>query len=245
MSINYPIVNGSDFRTFNSPEESIYYSQCISHLVLTRISSDRTISEFGSGDGSPVVNALLRSPYQGKVQGYELNSVASMKANALITECNLQSHYAVSNESFFEAASSEERFLLICNPPFLPAETDNIKDPLLWGGKDGSDVYMRLLEMQYESVMLMIASYSNPEKIIFKADQENYDVCDFLIAPVTIGEYSREKPVWSRLMDMKQRREAYFTNSHFLLAGVFFEKRKLSARNLTSEVLSVITAMKQ
>jgi len=49
-----------------------------------------------------------------------------------------------------------------------PAIDDNIYQPLLHGGTDGSTIARRLLSLNYENVLLML--YSNPELSLIAQD---------------------------------------------------------------------------
>lgn len=240
--MEYPVVNGTDFNAFNSPEESIYYSHCLRYLVFDRLKETANIIEFGSGDGSPVVTALQASNFHGSITGFEINPTASERAIKLISVSSLKGHYTVNTGSFFELAEFCADDILISDPPFLPAKSNSIKDPFLWGGNDGSDIYIKLLECGYIKLMLMIASYANPRKILTHAIKQGYSVQDFLVAPMTIGEYSREMPVWNRLQEMKVVQEAFYSSSHFLLAGVVFDK-KSSRPSLAGELINTLTSI--
>lgn len=240
--MEYPIVNGLDFNVFNSPEESIYYSHCLRYLVFDRLTATHNVVEFGSGDGVPVVSAIKSTNFQGFVTGFEVNRVASEKARDLIGACGLQDRYDVIHGSFFDEVTFRKEDILISDPPFLPAKTNRIMDPLLWGGNDGSDIYVRLIERGYDTLMIMIASYSNPLKILSAAFDCEYVVQDFLVSPMTIGEYSREKPVWERLEEMKHAGEAFYSSTHFLLAGVVLGRnpaRASMAKALTNVLTSI------
>lgn len=241
--MEYPIVNGVNFNSFNSPEESIYYSHCLRYLVFDRLNAGHNLVEFGSGDGIPVLNAIKKSNFQGFVTGFEVNPVASEKARSYICASGLQDRYDVISGSFFDEVIFCKEHILISDPPFLPSKTNSIMDPFLWGGNDGSDTYQRLIQQGYDTLMIMIASYSNPLKVLSVAFDHQYTVQDFLISPMTIGEYSREKPVWERLNQMKHAGEAFYSSTHFLLAGVVLAKNHTRV-SMAKELTDVLTSIR-
>src|SRR5689334_4848300 len=50
---------------FICPEESNFYSQSLDAMVLSDCVTDEAVIEFGSGDGLPVINSLLRTEFNG------------------------------------------------------------------------------------------------------------------------------------------------------------------------------------
>jgi len=60
--------------------------------------------------------------------------------------------YTIHNSSFFESSIPNAEYL-ISNPPYLPAIDDNICQPLLHGGTDGSTIETAL-SLDYENVLL-------------------------------------------------------------------------------------------
>jgi hypothetical protein len=64
-----PAVSFLDPRdVFVCDEESTFYSACLQELVF-ETEHCNTVIEFGSGDGSPVLNALARSDFGGVING--------------------------------------------------------------------------------------------------------------------------------------------------------------------------------
>ncbi len=51
----------SEHDIFVCDEESHFYSQCIDRLLLRAHRSGDTVIEFGSGDGTPVINSLKQA----------------------------------------------------------------------------------------------------------------------------------------------------------------------------------------
>ncbi|MEC4816638.1 MAG: SAM-dependent methyltransferase, partial [Scytonema sp. PMC 1069.18] len=54
---------------FSCPEESSFYSNCLENLVLRNCKKSECVVEFGSGDGSPVINSLLKNKFSGVIYG--------------------------------------------------------------------------------------------------------------------------------------------------------------------------------
>jgi hypothetical protein len=93
-----------------------------------RPSCPSTIVEFGAGDGSPVISALLKSARapadMPTVHAYEISPAAAALAAARAGAAGLQDAYVVHNGCFWGGAVREGRpaaQCLIANPPYLPA----------------------------------------------------------------------------------------------------------------------------
>lgn len=209
-------------------------------MVLNgRVDRD-TIVEFGSGDGSPVIKALLRSDFNGTVHGFELNASACKIAIARVQEYELDQHYQLHNTSFFEA-DRPIASLIISNPPYLPAIDNQLYQPLLHGGIDGITITKKLLEQGYDEALMMVSSYSNPKGLIDFAAQQGYCVSNFLVSPLPFGYYSSDPKVKSRIAEMQAQKEAFYSSQMYCLAGVLFSQR--CEIDLTEEFLQVITAL--
>lgn len=85
---------------FFCPEESSFYSHSLETLILKDGSNPSSIIEFGSGDGSPVINSLLRTNFNGIIHGFELNNLAYQAAKSKIKECGLTNKYRIYNHCF-------------------------------------------------------------------------------------------------------------------------------------------------
>jgi methylase of polypeptide subunit release factors len=225
---------------FFCPEESNFYSYCLETMVLNgRLDQDKIV-EFGSGDGSPVIKALLRSDFNGTVHGFELNASACEIAIARVQEYSLNQYYQLHNTSFFEAERPAAS-VLISNPPYLPAIDNKLYQPLLHGGIDGITVTKRLLELGYDNALMMVSSYSNPQGLVEFAEQQGYCVSNFLVSPLPFGYYSSDPKVKSRLAEMRQQQQAFFSSQMYCLAGVLFSQR--CETDLTAEFLQIMTAL--
>lgn len=87
-------------QIFVCDEESHFYSQVLEKLLLRNCrDSKTTIIEFGAGDGTPVINALLRGASAGcnfgesTVHGFELNPKAAAVATRNATDMGVQHQY--------------------------------------------------------------------------------------------------------------------------------------------------------
>jgi methylase of polypeptide subunit release factors len=228
-------------QVFFCPEESQFYAQCIEKMVLNQCSTADSVVEFGAGEGSPVIHALLRTPFQGFIQGYELNSVACKQAQSRITQHGLIHQYAVHNKCFFQHADDSANYL-IANPPYLPAPDDDLYMPTLFGGTDGAQITNQLLELHYDSVLLMISSYSNPMEVVERSLGLGYQIIDFMTTPLEFGYYSCEPKVGQTIAQLRQKHKAFYSENIYLLAGVLFSKAR-SNRDISTEFLKVMTAL--
>lgn len=227
---------------FYCPEESNFYSQCLETLVLNKCDSSTVVVEFGSGDGSPVINSLIKTKFNGIIHGFELNDAAYKIAESHIQEYEFSDKYVVHNTSFFDSSRPKAEYL-ISNPPYLPAIDDNIYQPLLHGGTDGSTIARRLLSLDYENVLLMLSSYSNPEGLINYAIAKGYYIANFIVSPLRFGYYSSDPKVRNTISELRRSGMAFYSENIYLLAGVAFKKQHNSVVDLSSELIQLMTAL--
>ncbi len=232
----------SQQEVFFCPEESHFYSYCLERLVFNRHRDSNSIIEFGSGDGSPVINALMRSQFNGTIQGYELNPSAHQVACSRASQCELDQKYVVHNQSFFDA-DAPNADCLIANPPYLPAPDNNICMPLLHGGDDGATITNKLLTLDCPNAMLLISSYSNPVETIEHGLDHGYAVADFMVTPLQFGYYSSEPKVRNCISKLRQNQQAFYSQNIYFLAGVLFTKQELGAIDISNELIKVMTAL--
>lgn len=227
---------------FFCPEESNFYSHCIETLVLNNCVGSESIIEFGSGDGSPVIQSLLRTRFNGVVHGFEVNNLACETANSKIKEYELSDKYLIHNCSLFDSARLDAQYL-ISNPPYLPALDNKLYQPLLHGGIDGITVSKQLLSLDYENVLLMMSSYSNPEGLIDYGITRGYCTSNFIISPLTFGYYSSEPKVMNRILEMRKNNMAFCSENIYLLAGVLFTKQEKAKVDISSELVQLMTSL--
>ncbi|MDF5720180.1 MAG: SAM-dependent methyltransferase [Rhizonema sp. PD37] len=227
---------------FFCPEESNFYSNCLENLVLRNCNKSEHVVEFGSGDGSPVINSLLRTNFQGVIRGFELNTSAWKVANSSIDEYNLAHKYVIYNSSLFDASKPEAKYL-VANPPYLPAPDNDIYIPLLFGGIDGAKFTNELLLLGYDNALLLISSYSNPKGTIEHAKANGYSVSNFLVLPLKFGYYSSEPKVKKHIAELQKNQMAFYSGDYYFLAGVLFKKRQYSTVDLSNELAQIMTSL--
>jgi methylase of polypeptide subunit release factors len=226
---------------FFCPEESNFYSNCLENFILRNSDDADSIVEFGSGDGSPVINSLLRNKFDGVIHGFELNTSAWKAANLTIDEYNLTDKYVVNNSCLF-ASSTPGANYLIANPPYLPAPDDDIYMPLLFGGEDGATITNELLSLGYENVLLLVSSFSNPLSTIAQAQEHGYKISNFVILPLKFGYYSSEPKVKNHIEELRKHNMAFYSGDYYFLAGVLFQQDK-STIDLSKELTQVMTSL--
>ncbi len=229
-------------EVFICPEESNFYSQCLDMMILSNCHENEVAIEFGSGDGLPVLNSLLRTQFDGLIHGYELNSSACDIANSKIAAYELNDKYVVHNSCFFNSAKPDSRYL-VSNPPYLPSVDDDIYLPLLRGGNDGSSITKQLLSLDYENVMLMISSYSNPVDTIDYGLEQGYYISKFLVSPLEFGYYSSEPKVRNTIARLRENNMAFYSQNIYLLAGVLFQKQRQAPYDLSNELFQIMTSL--
>ncbi|MBD2354699.1 SAM-dependent methyltransferase [Tolypothrix sp. FACHB-123] len=227
---------------FFCPEESNFYSNCLENLVLRSCQNPESIVEFGSGDGSPVINSLLRNKFDGVIQGFELNTSAWKAANLTIDEYNLTEKYIINNACLFKSDKPEAKYL-VANPPYLPAPDPDIYMPLLFGGIDGATVTNNLLSLGYENVLVLISSYSNPNSTIEQAKDYGYIVNNFVVLPLKFGHYSSEPKVKKHIEELRKQKMAFYSGDYYFLAGVLFSKCQTQQTDLSQELAQVLTSL--
>ena len=229
---------------FVCPEESQFYSQCLERMVLNHCEDSASIVEFGAGDGSPVINSLLKSQFSGLIHGYELNSKACELAQFRIERNLLGNNYIVYNSCFFQRDWQAEDNYLISNPPYLPAINNDIYMPTLHGGPDGASITKQLLSMDCQSAMLMISTYSDPVGTIEHAIAQGYQVQDFITSPMSFGYYSSEPKVKERIAELQKYGKAFYSENIYILAGVLFKKRSTTSQvDLSNELIKIMTSL--
>ena len=227
---------------FFCPEESNFYSHCLETLVLKNCFNSESIVEFGSGDGSPVIKSLLRTEFEGTIHGFELNNLACQVANSKIKEYKLNGKYIIHNRCLFDSAKPDATYL-VSNPPYLPALDNKIYQPLLHGGIEGITVTKQLLSLNYQNVLVLVSSYSNPEGLINYALAKDYYVSDFMISPLQFGYYSSEPKVRDRIKELQRNNRAFYSKNIYLLAGVLFTKESASTGDLSTELVKLMTSL--
>lgn len=242
LASNQAVDSYSPNEVFFCPEESQFYSQCLEKMVLNRCTSLDSIIEFGAGDGSPVINCLLKTQFDGFIQGYELNSAACKLAQSRIEQYQLKHKYLIHNTCFFTTSPSDARYL-IANPPYLPAPDDKLYMPSLHGGTDGATITKRLLSVGCENVLLMISAYSNPVETIDYAIAQGYQVIDFMISPLKFGYYSCEPKVRKTIAELRENYKAFYSQNIYFLAGALFKKKDSFDVDISAEFLKVMTAL--
>lgn len=229
-------------EVFYCPEESTFYGNCLENLLLRHCDQSESIVEFGSGDGSPVINSLLRNKFDGVIHGFELNTAACKAANLTIDEYNLTDKYIIYNSCLFESENTEAEYL-IANPPYLPAPDNDIYMPLLFGGVDGATVTNNLLSLGYDNALLLVSSYSNPINTINHAKSLDYNVASFLLLPIKFGYYSSEPKVKKHIESLRKHKQAFYSGDYYLLAGVLFTRNPQCKIDLSSELTQVMTSI--
>ena len=233
----------SPSKVFFCPEESRFYSQCLEKMLLNHCSAAETIVEFGSGDGSAVINSLLNTPFNGIIHGYELNPTACQVAQTHIHQHKLATRYIVHHQCFFEGLKQISAQCLIANPPYIPAPDNNILMPELHGGIDGATITKKLLTVGCEQVMMMISAYSNPIDTIRHAQAQGYQVVDFMVTPLPFGCYSSEPKVKSWIAQLRSQNKAFYSSNIYFLTGVLFQQRNPAVADLSDELLKVLTVL--
>lgn len=230
---------------FLCPEESAFYAHCLYKLLAGHCRNESLVHEFGSGEGMPMVEALLHSKFKGLVHGYEIQNASWELAKARIEQYQVQEHYIVHHDNFFDMVDKPDVRTLVTNPPYLPiCNPDILYFKGLYGGPDGSMISRKLLTMGYQTVMLMVSSFSDPAGLIHFAGEQKYSVVDFVAQPLIFGRYSSQPEVQNRIKELFRDGKAFFSDHYYLLAGVVFQKRKQVDQELSSDLMAVMRSIR-
>lgn len=227
-------------QVFSCLDESTFYAVCIEHLLLPQVPYGASLVEFGSGDGSPVIDALKNSDgFSGTITGYELNQRAHTICQENIVSGKVEHQYQVFANSFFKR-ESRDHFALLANPPYIPFPDNSIRLPYLHGGIQGCELTMRLLDESFPMALLILSSYSNPGRIISFARQKGLRVANFFVMPIEFGIYSSEPKVLAHIMDLRKQGIAFTSEKGYLLAGVLFVREEQCHNERCAELKRVM-----
>jgi hypothetical protein len=231
-------------KVFYCPEESQFYSYCLEMLLMIHFSPDIVI-EFGSGDGTAVIAAILRTRFEGMVQGYEINPKACHTANRHISQYRLDSRYMILNDCFFRNTPGFEKNFLISNPPYLPCfSKEDMVMPELYGGWDGAEVIQKLLSINFSSVMMLVPSISNPLAVFSHAKNSGYSISNFLVTALPFGYYSSQPEIQDTLCVLKRQKVSFFSGAGYLIAGVLFQKKEYVQEDRSEELGCIMQSLK-
>ena len=136
--------------------------------------------------------------------------------------------------SFLRATrSSVAGGCVISNPPYLPAHSRSIQVPSLWGGSDGSQVTKQIMECGFESMILLVSSFSSPLSVVAHASDCGYRVLDFAVRTMRLGPSSESK-VRERIAQLSRQGQALVSADRYCVAGVAWVKCRDSIGLCTS-----------
>jgi methylase of polypeptide subunit release factors len=151
---------------------------------------------------------------------YEIHTESAHIAAANAKRLGQSKRYKVVNRDFFEAAPNIRAQCAIANPPYLPAHSAPSIMPELWGGRHGDAVCKRLFDYDFEHVVSMLSSYSNPLGVIEHARKRGYRVEDFEVEATSYGIYSHDDQVWRRIKELADAGKAFVADDFYNLAAV-------------------------
>lgn len=99
------------------------------------------------------------------------------------------------------------------------------------------------MSLDYDNVLLIVSSYTDPEGIINCAKTKEYYVSDFLVVPMPFGYYSSEQKVKNTIEELRKNNKAFYSDKIYLVAGILFKKQKKSSIDLSTELVKVMTAL--
>ena len=219
---------------------------CMQMLFDEYCDKASVVHEFGSGDGVPMINALLATSFKGMIHGYEISDASWNLAKTQIERSLTEERYQVHLSDFFEVCPKSCSCILVSNPPYLPAWPDTglyMKE--LYGGIDGTMISRKLLSLKYRTVLLLVSSFSNPVDLLQYAAELGYEIANFLIKPLPFGHYSSQPEVKARIMELYRERTAFFSEHYYLLAGVIFQKKECANMELFTNLIEIMQSLQQ
>jgi hypothetical protein len=236
-------VNSSIFR---DREESEFYAQCVRDFLFRHgyeLLENKEIVELGVGTGETIAELLKYHDFTGKIRGYEIDRDSYEYADRLIAKHAVTDRYLVIRDDFFEATrSSVAGGCVISNPPYLPAHSQSIQVPSLWGGSDGSQVTKQIMECGFESMILLVSSFSNPLSVVAHASDCGYRVLDFAVRTMRFGPYSSESKVRERIAQLSRQGQAFVSADRYCVAGVAWVKCQDSI-DLSTSLARALTSL--
>jgi hypothetical protein len=231
---------------FRDREESEFYAQCVRDFLFRygyELLENKEIVELGVGTGETIIELLKYHGFTGKIHGYEIDKNSFDYAHQLVEKYAVGDRYIVVEDDFFEAVQgSTTGGCAISNPPYLPG-CDQLKGmPALWGGSDGSQVTKQIMDRGFESMILLVSSFSNPLSVIEYASGCGYRVLDFAVRTMRFGSYSNESKVRERISELSGQGEAFVSSDRYCIAGVAWVKRR-DAIDLSESLARALTAL--
>lgn len=226
---------------FTDSEETSFYSRCVKKFLLdARSHSPIEITEFGSGEAVTMARYLARSRYPGVIRGYEINRESYLRARKSIKDAGVSTRYIVKQADFF-TAPHDRRGALIVNPPYLPAPAPRLPMPELWGGRDGTQVVRRLIDLGFDQLMMLVASIADPIGVLRHAGRRSYRVVDYSIVTLPFGKYTLEPIVFHQFHRMASRGKALIRSTEYQVAAVHFRKGANGVPDRTQRLIEEMT----
>ncbi|MFH1174288.1 MAG: HemK2/MTQ2 family protein methyltransferase [archaeon] len=164
------------------PQEDSQLIKCFIPLLLED-TPGALVLDMGTGSGILAEHATYSA---GKIIAVDINPAAIDAVRDLVAEKQLKQIDARVSDFF---SNVPEQFnLIICNPPYLPADP-YLPDPALDGGREGHEFIVRFLHEAKQhllpkgKILLLFSSLSNKEKILAACDQMQYAYTELAAEP--------------------------------------------------------------
>jgi methylase of polypeptide subunit release factors len=207
--------------------ETLFYGICAQEF-LVRISTGPNrvtrVAELGCGSGEIIAGILPSAPLVEKIYGYEIHEPSAVMARAVSRVKGLEDRYEILLEDFFVGTPTLGLAAAMSNPPYLPSHIPPSTMTELWGGADGTSVTKRILDHEFDHLLLMVSSYSDPADVVKHASGLGYKVSHYVVQTRKFGKYSRESIVLRRIKELASNGKAFVQDDYYNLAGVTWEK---------------------
>ena len=215
---------------FDSEDETLHYAFSV-RLLLARYREQlrwetEGVAELGTGDAGLIADVVAVLPGL-RVRGYDISETSVARARENIAARGVTDRYTVDLGDFFGRAGTPGGppvGTAIANPPYIPAPDRDILMPELWGGPDGDEAVLALLEAGYESVIAAVASYSDPLGTVRTAGDLGYRVVNFLAMALDFGRYSDEPKVRERIRTLCAEGRGWAGDDGYMVAVALFTR---------------------
>ena len=215
---------------FDSEDETAHYAFSV-RVLLARYRDqlrweEDGVVELGTGDAGLIADVVAVLPGL-RVRGFDISEASVSRARENIAGRGVADRYSVELGDFFDqadAAGGPPARAAIANPPYIPPPDDAILMPALWGGPYGNDLVLQLLKAGYESVIVAVASYSDPAGAVRTAADLGYRVVNFLAMALDFGQYSSEPKVLEHIRRICAEGRGWAGEDGYMVAVALFTR---------------------
>lgn len=171
----------------------------LADAIAAEVPRGRTVADLCCGSGVLAIAAALAGARSVLAVDVSLRAVVATRINALINRCAVQ----VRRGDLIEALGERRFDLIVCNPPYVPSQTDELprhsRNTALDGGRDGRlliDRVCRDASRHLEpggTVLLVQSSICDPERSMAMLSESGLDVAEMRRVQGQLGPVMRAR----------------------------------------------------